>query len=186
MKKINVKKIVLLSILMALTTVFKFVSIGSGEFRISIFEIPIILAGMISGPLMGAVVAFGGDLIYGLISGYSYSFIMSLSAMLWGVMGGLFYKKQVRILPLIIMIIITSLLTTFNNSIQQYIWYKQGMWGRLPIRLVVMVIKMFILPIIIYILSKRVFKEYINIPSSKKENKLLKYRKIKRRKRHIV
>ena len=31
-----------------------------------------------------------------------------------------------------------------------------------------------------------IFKEYINIPSFKKENKLLKYRKIKRRKRYIV
>lgn len=186
MKKISVQKIVLLSLLMALTTIFKFISIGSGEFRISIFEIPIILAGMISGPLMGAVVAFGGDLIYGLISGYSYSFIMSLSAMIWGIMGGLFYKKEVKIIPLLIMIIITSLITTFNNSIQQYIWYKEGMWARLPIRLIVMTIKMVILPVVIYILSKRVFYKYIKHSVHIIKKKTPVYRKLKRKNRHIV
>ena len=104
--KITVKKLVILSLLMAMTTVLKFVSIGNGEFRISLFEIPIILAGITSGPLMGIVVAFGGDLIYGIIGGYSYSFIMSLSAMMWGLMGGLLYKKKVKIIPLVLLILI--------------------------------------------------------------------------------
>lgn len=181
-EKIKVKKLVILSLLMAMTTVLKFVSIGNGEFRISLFEIPIILAGIISGPLMGIIVAFGGDLIYGIIGGYSYSFIMSLSAMMWGLMGGLLYKKKVKIIPLVLLILITSILTTINNSFQQYIWYKEGMWARLPLRIVVMLIKIVLLPILVYILHSRIFET----KNSKDNNKKTKKIRLKRRKRNIV
>lgn len=181
-EKISVKKLVILSLLMAMTTVLKFVSIGNGEFRISLFEVPIILAGMIAGPAMGIVVAFGGDLIYGIIGGYPYSIIMAISAMLWGIMGGIFYKKKIKIFPLILCVLITSLLTTINNSFQQYIWFKEGMWIRLPVRIIVMLIKAVILPIIIYILGVRVFKL-----KNYQHNKIKKRKiKLRRKNRTIV
>ena len=45
------------------------------------------------------------------------------------------------------------------------------MWARLPIRLIVMTIKMVILPVVIYILSKRVFYKY-NIYNYSNDNRM--------------
>ena len=67
MFKMTTKRLAILSILLALGVVFKSVfSIGDGEFRISFFDIPLFLAGMIAGPFYGGLVALGTDLIYGL------------------------------------------------------------------------------------------------------------------------
>ena len=54
MFKMTTKRLAILSILLALGVVFKSVfSIGDGEFRISFFDIPLFLAGMIAGPFYG-------------------------------------------------------------------------------------------------------------------------------------
>lgn len=99
MFKMTTKRLAILSILLALGVVFKSVfSIGNGEFRISFFDIPLFLAGMIAGPFYGGLVALGTDLIYGLcFSPYPFSFIMMFTTIIWGVSGGLFYKNLMTI-----------------------------------------------------------------------------------------
>ena len=86
MFKMTTKRLAILSILLALGVVFKSVfSIGDGEFRISFFDIPLFLAGMIAGPFYGGLVALGTDLIYGLcFSPYPFSFIMMFTTIIWG------------------------------------------------------------------------------------------------------
>ena len=96
MRKQIIQKITILSILTALSMVLKKFSIDTGEYRISLYDTPIILAGVIAGPLWGMVVAFCADFLYSLLSGYAYSFIMMFSALIWGVVGGLFYKRKVN------------------------------------------------------------------------------------------
>ena len=47
--------------------VLKKFSIDTGEYRISLYDTPIILAGVIAGPLWGMVVAFCADFLYSLL-----------------------------------------------------------------------------------------------------------------------
>ena len=165
--KISIKKIAILSILMALAIVFKFFSIGSDSFRISIWDIPLFMAGVLAGPIYGGIVALGADLIYGLcFSQYPFSFIMMFTTIVWGVSGGLFkYIKITKftIVPLYLLVLATSVVATSINSI--YLIMYQGMNAMvagLPFRLLVMIIKWPITSTLIYILYKSVF-ERINI-----------------------
>ena len=97
MLKINTKKLVFLAIMMALGIVLKsFLSIGNNSFRISLWNIPIFFAGIVGGPIYGGICALGADLIYGFcFSSYPFSAIMTLTCVVWGISGGLFFKKNI-------------------------------------------------------------------------------------------
>ena len=162
--KTNIKKIAILSILMALGVAFKFFSIGSGEFRISIWDIPLFLAGVIAGPIWGGITALGADLIYGLcFSSYSFSFIMMFTTIVWGVAGGIFKYMNINkktLILLFIIVLITSVTATVINSI--YLILYQGfttMLAKLPLRLLVLLVKWPITTILVYVLYKSVFEK---------------------------
>lgn len=57
--------------------------------RFSIEAVPIYLAGMIFGPMAGALVGFSSDLVGCLFSGYGYNPLFCLPPILYGVFGGL-------------------------------------------------------------------------------------------------
>lgn len=162
--KLSIKKITLLSILMALGVVLKFFSIGDGEFRISFWDIPLFIAGMISGPIYGTICALGADLIYGLcFSSYPFSFIMMFTTVIWGFGGGLFYKTNLskKTVLLYISVLITSIIATCINSLY-LVLYSGGlgpMLMKLPIRIVVLLIKWPITSTMVYILYKKVFSK---------------------------
>lgn len=160
MRKKQIQTLTLMAILTALSIVLKKFSIDTGLFRISLFDTPIIIAGMIAGPLWGVLVGFYSDLIYGLISGYQFSFIMMLSALVWGLCGGVLYKKKPKYLVLLLAVLISSVITTTINSLQLYIWYGGGMFADLPQRIVTMLIKWPITTTVVYILFKNL-KKYI-------------------------
>ena len=157
MRRKQIQTITLMAILTALSIVLKKFSIDTGMFRISLFDTPIILAGMIAGPLWGVLVGFYSDLIYGLISGYQFSFIMMLSALVWGLCGGFFYKRKVRFVLLLLVVLASGCITTSINSLQLYIWYGGGMIIDLPQRIITMLIKW---PITTSILFRNI-KKYI-------------------------
>ena len=170
-----IKKITILSVLMALSVVLKKFSIDTGHYRISLFDTPLVLAGFIGGPLWGMVVAFGSDLLYNLLSGYSYSFIMMVSALLWGAVGGIFHYVKPKYLLLLLLILITGVLTTTINSLQLSLWYgKESMLGGLPLRIANMLIKWPITTTLVYILYDRVIGVVINDPRIKKPNRIKK------------
>lgn len=163
-------KMTTLAILMALSIVFKKFSIDTGHYRISLFDTPLLLAGMIAGPLWGMFVAFFSDLLYNLLSGFAYSFIMMFSALLWGLVGGIFYKLKLRFVPFLIIVFFTSILTTTINSVQLYLWYGAGsLISGLPGRIITMLVKWPITTILVYILYYRVVNVIYNKqPNNKK------------------
>lgn len=164
MFKINTKKLVMLAIFMALGVVFKFFSIGNGEFRISFWDIPLFMAGIIAGPFYGTLCALGADLIYGLcFSPYPFSFIMMFTTLVWGAMGGLFYKKDMKIIALFIVVFITSISATAINSIYLTLYYGwESMLVKLPLRLIVLIVKWPITSGLIYYLYKYVFSRWVS------------------------
>lgn len=160
MRRKQIQTLTTMAVLTALAIVLKKFSIDTGMFRISLFDTPIILAGMIAGPLWGVLVGFYSDLIYGLISGHPFSFIMMLSALAWGLCGGILYKKKVNYLILLLMVLGFSIVATTINSVQLYIWYGGGMWLDLPQRIITMLIKWPITTTIVYILYKNLVKYF--------------------------
>lgn len=161
MKK-SIKKIAIMSLLMALGIVLKsFLSIGTDGFRISFWDIPLFFAGMIGGPLWGGLVALGTDLIYGLcFSSFPFSFIMMFTTIIWGVMGGIFKNIDVdkkKIILLFIVVLITSIIATTINSIYLIkITDFTTMIAGLPLRLLTLIVKWPITSSIIYVIYKSI------------------------------
>ena len=60
--------------------------------RVSIEAVPIFLAGMLFGPMAGALVGFSSDLVGCLFSGYGYNPLFCLPPILYGVFGGLLHR----------------------------------------------------------------------------------------------
>ena len=136
MRKKLIQKITILAVLTALSIVLKKFSFDTGEYRISLFDTPIILAGIIAGPLWGMFVAFCSDFFYSILSGFPYSFIMMFSALLWGLVGGLFYKHKPRFILLLTALFFVAILGTVINSIQLLLWYGEGsLIAGLPLRI---------------------------------------------------
>ncbi len=166
----TIRKIAILSILMALGIILKsFLSVGTGEFRISFWDLPLFLAGIIGGPIWGGIVALGTDLIYGLcFSPYPFSFIMMFTTVVWGVAGGFFkYFKlnEKKLWLLFIVVLCTSVTATFINSI--YLTLYNGFWAmlaKLPLRLLVLVIKWPITTMLIFVVYESIsplIKKYL-------------------------
>lgn len=161
-KKLTIKKIAILAMLMALGVAFKFFSIGNGQFRISIWDLPLMIAGIIAGPLYGGICALGADLIYSFcFSPYPFSFIMMFTTIVWGVAGGLLHKKKIEIWYLTIIILCTSLIATGINSI--YLWLYHGFYtmvAGLPMRLVTMIVKIPITTLLVYSIMKAICSKF--------------------------
>lgn len=157
-KKQLIRRITLSAILIALSTILKSISISTGEIRLGFYEVPVFLSGMVLGPLFGSLVGLGADLIYSLSSGYSFSFIMMCSAIMWGLFGGLFYNKNGKFVNVLIICLITSVLATTINSVQLYIYYGMGMFGNLPNRIITMLIKWPIITFLTWMLNEKVIK----------------------------
>lgn len=64
--------------------------------RFSLESVPIFLAGMLFGPLPGALVGFCADFVGALYSGYGYNPLFSLPPVLYGLCAGLFRPLLVR------------------------------------------------------------------------------------------
>ena len=58
--------------------------------RVSLEAIPIVLSGILFGPLAGGMVGFSADFVGSLFSGYGYNPLFCLPPILYGVFGGLF------------------------------------------------------------------------------------------------
>lgn len=62
----------------------------AADTRFSLEAIPVVLAGILFGPIPGAMVGFGSDLVGCLFSGYGYNPLFCLPPILYGLFGGFF------------------------------------------------------------------------------------------------
>ena len=90
--------LVTLSLLVAISIICgKYLAIRGGEvLRFSFENLPILLAGILFGPLAGAAVGIVADLIGCLLVGYAINPIITLGAALIGLVAGLLWKLFVR------------------------------------------------------------------------------------------
>lgn len=162
-----IRKICLCAVLMALSAVLKMFGIMiTTNMRISFFALPLIQAGVTSGFGYGIVTSIGADLVYSLFSGYAFNPAFTISAMYWGILGGIFnhyIKKHDGKLPLwfvIVGIFIASILETHTNVLVTLLLYGTGTTiMQLLTKYLVLVIKLPWMVIVVKVLYERVIKK---------------------------
>jgi len=134
------------AILIAMSVVLKsYLSITMSDIRITLYGIPLMILGMLMGPLAALVAGLAVDWLYVITSPFAFSFnLMTVSAMMWGLIPALvFYKKSIRLnyFNVAIVVIITSLIAFTLNTLQLYQWFNVGIYEKLPVRFIIMIAK---------------------------------------------
>ena len=91
-KKMTTKSLAYCAMLSALQVVLArlIIPMPAADTRFSLEAIPVVLAGILFGPVPGAMVGFGSDLVGCLFSGYGYNPLFCLPPILYGLFGGFF------------------------------------------------------------------------------------------------
>ena len=99
----QIKRITLAAMLTAMSVVIgifckNFLNLGGGLFRITFENIPIILSGILLGPICGAAVGIASDLISYFLSAQVYppNLIVTLGAMTVGLISGLISRLVIK------------------------------------------------------------------------------------------
>ncbi|MFW6285098.1 MAG: folate family ECF transporter S component [Bacillota bacterium] len=168
----HLRRLILAGFFASMAIVLKVLfSLTTWEFRISFFELPLILAGMVLGPALGFIAGFATDWIYVMVHPMAFSFnLFTVSAMLWGGVFGLFHFKKIPInlVTLSTVIVSVSLITFTLNTIQLYIFSGPGVFANVPFRLLITIIKWPIQIGSIYFIYHKVIASTDLIPSQEK------------------
>ena len=120
-KSRELKKLVLASSLVAISIVidifFKQV-LSFNNFGVPFYAIPIIFGSIVLGPVYGLIMGYVSDLVgFVAFPNGVYAFIFALSAMIWGLVPGLFLYKNFDKSKLVFTVILTHILATIANTI---------------------------------------------------------------------
>ena len=158
------------------------VPMPAADTRFSIEAIPVVLAGLLFGPLPGALVGFSADLVGCLFSGFGYNPIFALPPILYGLCGGLFqgYVSRKPSLPRILVMYLPAVLLgsiLYQSFALTYVYSKDGafwvaFWTRLTGRSLQFAVTMAVEVVITNLLIKsRIFhRAGLFPPVSRKKN----------------
>ena len=145
--KIKTFQITIISLLVALSIILgKILSITAGPFRISFENLPLILSGILFGPLIGAFTGGISDLLGCILVGYTINPIITLGSISVGVISGFVYKKRSNLLLSVAAAHLVGSL--FIKSIGLYIFYLypiKMLLFRIPLYLTIILLEYFIL-----------------------------------------
>ena len=97
MRKINSKTLTSMALLAALEVVFaRVIPMPVATVRFSIEAVPIVLAGLLFGPVPGMIVGFVGDAVGTLFSSYGFNPVFSVPPILLGLSAGLLRPLVIR------------------------------------------------------------------------------------------
>lgn len=121
----NVKTLVFMALFVALDLVVgRLLSVDLGPYRISFGSVVLILSGLWLGPVAGGICGFGADIIGCFMKGYTVNPLITLAAVMWGVipalMKGLFSSsekaKNKRIAWLSVSVVLTGALSSLVTT----------------------------------------------------------------------
>ncbi len=125
----NTKIMVLSSLLAAISVLGKFISQYQSEvIRFSFENTPIILCGMLFGPIMGFLVGFISDILGCLLCGYTINPIITLGCALMGFFAGTVYElfKKRKTLSIILGVVIPHIISSLIiKTIGLYFMFPQ-------------------------------------------------------------
>ncbi|MCF7926294.1 MAG: folate family ECF transporter S component [Candidatus Izimaplasma sp.] len=159
------------AILVSMSVVLKiFLSFTLADFRFTFYGIPLMISGIMFGPIVGAINGFVVDWINILMPNLATGFnLFTVSSMMWGIIPGLllYKRKELTLISIVSVTLITSVLVFSINSYQLYVWMGKGMYGALPFRIGTLLIKLPIQVAIIDVLYNRVLKTDLALLNSK-------------------
>ena len=161
-----IQKITIISLLAALSVVLRFFVVDFGAARIIFHNIPIMIAGMTFGPLIGIICALVAD-----VSSFPYTPnwhpAFMLSASMWGLLPGLFklFLDTFKLRNIIAIEIITYLFMTFVNTVLIGLIFVgslslEWIYLRLNTAIPIMLIKIPIDVMILFILMNTVMRKF--------------------------
>lgn len=135
----NVLKIVLgatfASLSVAINLMFHFLIPSNGTFGLPYYAIPLVIGGILLGPVYGLLISVVADTAFGLVIGYMP--LYTISSLMWGILPGILYKKEYKFYQLAVLIIVSYLLATTANTFANFIYFgSKTALATLPIRLV--------------------------------------------------
>lgn len=160
-RNLSTRILVRTSLLVSMSVVLKvFFSFTLTTFRFTFYDIPLIVSGIMFGPMVGAVSGFVTDvanIVYpNLATGFS---LFTVSSMMWGIVPGLLlFKRKLNILNITIVILITSILCFSINTMALYLMFPDTtlQWAFLAPRIAVLIVKLPIQVAVIGVLYERV------------------------------
>lgn len=116
----TVKTLVFMSLLVAMHLILtRIIALDLGPYRISIGSVSTILAGLWLGPVAGATCGFASDILGCFMKGYAINPVITLAAILWGVIPALIkpffinHSKFGKTVGIVIAVIISNVLCSF-------------------------------------------------------------------------
>ncbi len=128
-------------------------------YRFSFYDIPLMIIGIMYGPIIGGFSGLIVDWFNILVPNNATGFnLFTISTMMWGIVPGilLFGRKELSMIRIILTVLLTSIICFSLNSYQLYLFMGSGMIADLPLRIATLIIKLPIQVIILDILFKRV------------------------------
>lgn len=140
--KLTTKTMVAGALLAAMAVILKYGSFTLLDYRLTFYDIPLMITGIVFGPVVGAIVGFITDWIYTVGMGYTIG-LFTISSILWGLLPGLMLLvlKHINLKTIIIIVLVTSVLAFLSNTMALYVMYGSGTLANLPARIITMIIK---------------------------------------------
>ena len=157
---LTTKQITLVAILIAMAVILKsFLVVETGSFRFTFYDIPMMVIGIVFGPIVGGVTGIIVDFFHMMFSPWAFTFnVFTLSNMVWAVIPGLLlFGRQLTKPRLIITVLIASFLSFGLNTIGIVQFQGMGaMLATLYYRIGVLLIKLPIQVMVIEVIYQRV------------------------------
>ncbi len=87
----NLKVLITMALFIALSMVFKQISVNCGPFRIGFENLPLLLSGIMFGPVIGFIVGAAADVFGCIFSGFPINPLITLGAASIGLVSGIVY-----------------------------------------------------------------------------------------------
>ena len=136
-----------------------FFSFTLSDFRFTFYDIPLMISGIMFGPIIGGLSGFIVDWFNILVPNLAMGFnLFTISSMLWGIIPGilLFGRKELSMTRIVFTVLLTSIFCFSINTYQLYLFYGSGGLVSLPFRIATLIVKLPIQIMILDILFKRV------------------------------
>lgn len=123
--KFDVKTMTSMAVLIAIQIIFsRFLSIQAWNFRIGFGFVPIVIAGIMFGAVRAGIVAGISDILGALLFGYGFTPLITIPAILTGIVFGLFLHKKPTTARIILSVLVVQIFCSLLlNSFFLYIMY---------------------------------------------------------------
>ncbi len=167
MKKLNVKTVVFAGVLIAMNIILtRFLSIDLPFLRITFGPVPVFLAGLWMGPVVGGICGGIGDIIGCIIKGYALNPFITLTSMLAGILAGVFkvyvFKGKLDIKKIAVIVSLHGLFgSMILTTIGLHIYNGTPYVVMIPSRAVQTVCLVIANTILVHVLYKSALTKYV-------------------------